>query len=130
MKKIILISSLILALTMPLALAKDIEKYPGNADKNFPKADVYYQKVNRDEYTEYPDSEFVLREKVLYKDINKVFSRVPKQYSAASEVGGGMGYNPERQVYVFFSAKYENKKLNTQHAVFDAETGRLIARAK
>ncbi|MGM0885218.1 MAG: hypothetical protein ACQEXQ_29765 [Bacillota bacterium] len=128
MKKIVIMSFLILAFTMPFAHANELEKYPGNADKNFPTADVYYQKVNRNEYTEYPDAVFKLREKVLFKDINKVFSLVPKQFGASAV--GGNGYNPERQVYVFISAKYVNERPFSQHAVFDAETGRMIAGAK
>jgi hypothetical protein len=78
--------------------------------------------------TEYPDSAFKLQEKVLFKDINKVFSLVPKQFGASSVSGNG--YNSERQVYVFISAKYVNNKPFSQHAVFDAKTGRIIARAK
>ena len=121
-------SFLILAFTTPFAQANELEKYPGNADKIFPSADVFYQKVNRNEYTEYPDAVFKLREKVLFKDIDKVFSLEPKQFGGSAV--GGTGYNPERQVYVFISDKYVNEKPFSQHAVFDAETGRMIARAK
>ncbi|MDQ0896431.1 MULTISPECIES: hypothetical protein [unclassified Paenibacillus] len=130
MKKVIIMSFLILAFTMPFAQANELEKYPSNAEKNFLGADDYYHQVNRSEYTEYPDSVFKLREKVLYKDINKVFSNVPKQFNTTSGVGDGVGYNPKRQVYVFFSAKYVNKKLFSQYAVYDAETGRKISSAK
>jgi len=128
LKKIIIMSFLILVFTTQFAQANELEKYPGNADKSFPTADEFYQKVNRNEYTEYPDTVFKLREKVLFKNIDKVFSLVPKQLGASAV--GGNGYNPERQVYVFFSAKYVNEKPFSQHAVFDAETGRMIAEAK
>ncbi|NIK76376.1 hypothetical protein FHS15_001501 [Paenibacillus castaneae] len=130
MKKVIIMSFLILAFTMPLAQASKFEKYPDNAEKKFLGADEYYQQANRSEYTEYPDSVFKLRENVLYKDINKVFSNVPKQFNTTSGVGDGVGYNQKRQVYIFISAKYVNKKLFSQHAVFDAETGRKISSAK
>jgi hypothetical protein len=121
LKKILILSFLILAFTAPFAQANELEKYPGNADKNFPVGDVYYQKLNRNEYTEHPNAVFNFREKVLFKDINKVLSRVPKQFGASKV--GGIGYNPERQVYVFICAGYEDEKPFSQHAVFDAETG-------
>jgi hypothetical protein len=121
-------SFLIFAFTAPFAQANEHEKYPGNADKNFPTADVYYKGLNRSDYTEYPDAVFKAREKVLFKDINNVLSRLPKQFGK-SEVGGS-GFNPERQVYVFVSACYVNGKPFDQHAVFDAETGRMIASGK
>jgi len=127
MKKLIM-SFLILAFIMPFAQANELEKYPRNADENFPTADIFYQQVNRNEYTEYPNAVFKLREKVLFKNINEALSRIPKQFGASSV--GGTGYNPERQVYVFASAKYINKKPFHQHAVFDAETGRMIFRGK
>ncbi|MDQ0888880.1 hypothetical protein QFZ81_003968 [Paenibacillus sp. V4I9] len=129
MKKITIMSILIFVFIMPLAQADEFEKYPGNADKTFLTADIYYQQVNRNEYTEYPDSVFKIREKILYKDINNVFSLVPKQFGTTTDVSTD-GYNPERQVYVFISARYVNKKSFSQHAVFDAETGRMIAGAK
>lgn len=114
---------------MPLAHADEFEKYPGNADKNFPSADMFYQKVNQNEYTEYPDSVYKIREKILYKDLNNVFSLVPKQFGTTTDINAD-GYNPERQVYVFISAKFVNKKPFHQHAVFDAETGRMISGGK
>ncbi|GMK37034.1 hypothetical protein PCCS19_00870 [Paenibacillus sp. CCS19] len=80
---------------MSFAQASELEKYPGNSDKTFPSANDFYQQINRNEYTEYPDSVFKLRRKVLYKEIDDVLVLAPEQFGKASV--NGIGYNPARQ---------------------------------
>jgi hypothetical protein len=116
----------ILSLNVPLVLASEDEKYPNNENMLFPTADEFYKKIDRHVYSEYPVSVYKLRKKVFYKDLNTVFKSVP---NGASGVGDGVGFSPNRQVYVFVSTGYVDGKLFYQHAVFDAMTNREISRA-
>lgn len=94
---------------------------PHNADKKFKDVNEFYNSLDREQYTEYPNAKLNIREKVFFKDINKVLSQADKY--GRSRVGGE-GYHPKRQVYVFVSVSPEER---SKDAVFDAETGRKIA---
>jgi hypothetical protein len=55
-----------------------------------------------------------------------LFKSVP---NGASGVSDGVGFSPNRQVYVFVSTGYVDGKLFYQHAVIDAETRLKISYA-
>jgi hypothetical protein len=127
LKKLILIVCIVIfSFNAPLTHASENEKYPNNENMLFPTVDEFYNKIDRHVYSEYPEAVFKLRKKVLYKDINTVFKSVP---NGASGVGDGVGFSPNRQVYVFVSTGYVDGKRFHQHAVFDAETRRKISGA-
>jgi hypothetical protein len=127
LKKLILIVCIVIfSLNVPLVQASEDEKYPNNENMHFPTADEFYKKMDRHVYSEYPDAVFKLRKKVFYKDLNTVFKSVP---NGASGVGDGVGFSPNRQVYVFVSTGNVDGRLYYQHAVFDAETRLKISGA-
>jgi hypothetical protein len=127
LKKLILIVCIVIfSLNISLTHASENEKYPNNENKFFPTADEFYKKIDRHVYSEYRDAVFNLRKKVFYKDLNTVFKSVP---NGVSGVGDGVGFSPNRQVYVFVSTGYVDGKLFHQHAVFDAETKLEISKA-
>lgn len=124
---VVILSTLIFLLNTSLVNATEVfEKYPSNAEQKFPTANQFYNEISRDDYTEPSSPVYSLREKTYYKDVNNVFERVPYK---VSNVGNGAGFNPQRQVYIFVSTEYQNGKLYYQHAVFDAETKRMISGA-
>ncbi|WP_062047353.1 hypothetical protein [Bacillus sp. JCM 19034] len=86
-------------------------KYPDNSDKEFMDANAFYETIDKNLYTEYEGAKVNSREKVSYKDINKILSKFD-DYGKARV--GGNGYHPTRQVYVFVT-------------VFDAEKHQPIA---
>jgi hypothetical protein len=107
MRKILIMVNILLTLSVPLAQASgfekypQFEKYPGNANKHFPTVYIFYQKIIRQEYTEYPNAVYTLREKSLFKNVNSIFTHVPKKFRVLDF--GGSGFSPERQVYIFVS---------------------------
>jgi hypothetical protein len=99
-------------------------KYPNNAEKKFKDVNEYYTSLNREQYTEFENAKLNIREKVFFKDINKVMARADKYGSGSVS---GAGYHPKRQVYVFVSVSPGGL---SKHAVFDAETGIKISGAQ
>jgi hypothetical protein len=85
----------------------------GRRDPNF-----YNNKMSRINYTEYQDSVFKLREKVVFKDINKIFCNVPKKLGASTVTGA---VHKGKYMYLFrksklsfldFQSAYTQYKLN------------------
>ncbi|GAB6554234.1 hypothetical protein ACQVSN_08345 [Bacillus mobilis] len=99
-------------------------KYPDNADKTFKDVNKFYNSISQENYIEYQNAKMNIREKVFFKDVNTVLARADKY--GPSRVGGE-GYHPKRQVYVFVSVSFDG---NSKSAVFDAETGRMIAKSE
>ena len=129
MKKIVtLITMLLLAFIIGLSSnpAHAQEKYPDNSYKKFPDVETFYMSLDKSEYTEYENAKMNIREKVFFKDINKVFSRA--DHLAGEARVGGDGYNPKRQVYVFLTVSEDGK--DSKHIVVDAETQKTIAKAE
>ncbi|MDQ0268891.1 hypothetical protein [Cytobacillus purgationiresistens] len=105
--------------------AKPWYKYPDNSEKNFMDVDVFYNSLDKNLYKEYQNAELNIREKVFFKDINKVFEKADKYGSSRTS---GDGFHPQRQVYVFVTVSKDGKHMTT--AVFDAEKQRLISASK
>lgn len=128
-KKIVaLVTMLMLAFSVGLSSnpAYAQEKYPDNSSKKFADVNTFYKSLDKSEYTEYKNAKMNIREKVSFKDINKVFSRAD-QFGCGARVGGD-GYNPKRQVYVFLTVSEDGK--DSKHIVVDAETQKTIAKAE
>lgn len=96
-------------------------KYPDNSGMNFPDVDSFYNSIDKKEYVEFKFAKLNIREKVYFKDINKILSKADKYGVSRS---GGVGYHPKRQVYVFVTVSEDGEKMVT--AIFDAETKRRI----
>lgn len=127
-KKIVtLVTMLMLAFTVGLSSnpAYAQEKYPDNSSKRFVDVNTFYKSLDKSEYTEYKNAKMNIREKVFFKDINKVLSRAD-HLGGQSRVGGD-GYNPKRQVYVFLTVSEDGK--DSKHIVVDAERKVIIAAA-
>jgi len=122
---VLLIATFLCAFSPLYAQDGKDEKYPANAEKKFMSADKFYDSIDRNEYTELPNSIMNVRKLILFKDINKVFAETD-QYGI--DRVSGEGYNPNRQVYVFKSVAKKGDKYIFKHAVFDAETKRPIAK--
>lgn len=125
-KKIVaLVTMLMLAFMIGLSLnpAYAQEKYPDNSSKKFPDVETFYKSVDKNDYTEYKNAKMNIREKVYFKDINKVFSRAD-HFRVGARVGGD-GYNPKRQVYVFLTVSEDGE--HSKHMVVDAELKKIIA---
>ncbi|MCM3180201.1 hypothetical protein [Cytobacillus horneckiae] len=101
------------------------EKYPDNSDKVFPDADTLYKSLDRNFYSEYENAKMNIREKVFYKDINKVYSRADR-YGKNRESGDG--FHPKRQVYVFLTVSEDGKYVKT--LTVDAETKRPLSKSE
>ncbi|MDQ0270113.1 hypothetical protein [Cytobacillus purgationiresistens] len=133
MKKVFFMAFLLIFLTLGVSHsfaeqntdAKPWNKYPDNSEKNFMDVDVFYDSLDKNLYKEYQNAELNIREKVFFKDINKVFEKADKHGS--SRISGD-GYHPQRQVYVFVTVSKDGKHMTT--AVFDAEKQRLISASK
>lgn len=99
-------------------------KYPDNSSMKFMDVDSFYESLDKRKYSEFENAKLNIREKVYFKDINKVLAKAA-QYGKARN--GGEGYHPKRQVYVFVTVSQDGKKMIT--AVFDAETKRFISKS-
>jgi len=126
MKRIVtLITMLLLAFTIGLssnpAYAQD--KYPDNSTKKFSDAESFYSSLDKSEYTEYENAKMNIREKVYFKDINKVLSKA--DHLIGETRVGGDGYHPKRQVYVFLTVSEDGE--HSRHMVVDAELKKIIA---
>lgn len=102
------------------------EKYPDNSTKKFSDVNSFYSSLDRSHYTEYENAKMNIREKVLFKDINKVFSKADRLVGETRV--GGDGYNPKRQVYVFLTVSEDGK--DSKNLVVDAETQKTIAKGE
>lgn len=129
MKKIsnlIILMVTIFALNVQLVLAESKEepwsKYPDNSAETFQDVDTFYDRLDKKWYIEFENAKLNIREKTYFKDSNKVLSKADEYGKSRT---GGVGYHPNRQVYVFVTVSDDGKKLLT--AVFDAETKKLIS---
>lgn len=129
MKKIsnlIIFMVTIFCLNVQLVLAESKEepwsKYPDNSAETFHDVDTFYDFLDKKWYIEFENAKLNIREKTYFKDSNKVLSKADKYGKSRT---GGVGYHPNRQVYVFVTVSGDGKKLLT--AVFDAETKKLIS---
>ncbi|MGE8082023.1 hypothetical protein [Peribacillus loiseleuriae] len=97
-------------------------KYPDNSGMKFEDVDSFYDSLDKNQYIEFESAKLSIREKVNFKDINKVLSKAEKYGKTRSS---GNGYHPKRQVYVFITVSQDGQKMRT--AVFDVETQRPIS---
>lgn len=102
------------------------DKYPDNSDKNFPDAESFYNSLDKNQYDEYKNAKMNIREKVSFKDINKVLSKAD-HFLGKNRVSGE-GFNPKRQVYVFLTVSKDGKYI--KNLIVDAETKRPIIKSE
>lgn len=102
------------------------DKYPDNSDKNFPDAESFYNSLDKNQYDEYKNAKMNIREKVFFKDINKVLSKAD-HFLGKNRVSGE-GFNPKRQVYVFLTVSEDGKYI--KNLIVDAETKRPIVKSE
>lgn len=126
MKKIItmLLFAFIFGLSANPIYAQD--KYPDNLAKNFPDAESFYNSLDKNQYEEYTNAKMNIREKVSFKDINKVLSKAD-HFLGKNRVAGE-GFNPNRQVYVFLTVSEDGKYI--KNLIVDAETKRPIIKSE
>ncbi|MDG4656306.1 hypothetical protein P6P90_03070 [Ectobacillus antri] len=67
-----------------------------------------------------------IREKVFFKDINKVLSKADR-FLGENRISGG-GFHPKRQVYVYLTVSEDGKCI--RNLIVDAETKRPIAKSE
>ncbi|WP_223593728.1 hypothetical protein [Neobacillus bataviensis] len=101
---------------------KPWSKYPDNSGMEFIDVDSFYESLDKKQYVEFENAKLNIREKVSFKDINKVLSKADKYGKSRT---GGEGYHPKRQVYVYITVSQDGKKMKT--AVFDVEKQRPIS---
>jgi hypothetical protein len=78
------------------------------------------------EQDEYKNAKMNIREKVFFKDINKVLSKAD-HFLGKNRVSGE-GFNPKRQVYVFLTVSEDGKYI--KNLIVDAETKRPIVKSE
>lgn len=103
-----------------------LDKYPNNSSNNFPDAESFYNSMDKNEYDEYKNAKMNIREKVFFKDINKVLSKAD-HFIGKNRVSGE-GFHPKRQVYVFLTVSEDGKYI--KNLVVDAETKRPIVKSE
>lgn len=103
-----------------------LDKYPDNSAENFPDAESFYNSLDKNQYDEYKNAKMNIREKVFFKDINKVLSKAD-HFIGENRVSGE-GFHPKRQVYVFLTVSEDGKYI--KNLVVDAETKRPIAKSE
>lgn len=101
---------------------KPWNKYPDNSDQEFLDVNSFYKLIDKNQFEEYKNAKLNIREKVYFKDINKILSKADKYGKVRTD---GDGYHPKRQVYVFVTVSADGKKM--KQAIFDAEKQILIS---
>jgi hypothetical protein len=97
---------------------------------SFQSADDFYKNnVDKKDYEEFIDSNLSFRKLIIVKDLPKVFDEKEwKNYPYAwrkhlkkATIGNTKDFNPEQQVYYFFSLKDDGEKINIKFAIYDAK---------
>ncbi|RUU72320.1 hypothetical protein EOC06_38170 [Mesorhizobium sp. M7A.F.Ca.MR.362.00.0.0] len=96
------------------------------ASEKFADADSFYNSIDQKQYHEYKNAKMNIREKVSFKDINKVLSKADK-FIGENRVSGN-GYDPNRQVYVYLTVSENGKDI--KNIVVDAETKQIIIKSE
>jgi hypothetical protein len=110
------------------AVAQQFE-YPNNKDKSFTNPNEFYEQLKKNEFKEYKNATFSVRQKVSYKEIPNVvmtFEKKTGRYHCQSKEELSSSIHPERQVYFFASFVQTNNKEYWKHTIIDAETKRQI----
>ena len=101
---------------------------------SFQSADDFYKNnVDKKDYEEFSDSKLKVRKLIMVKDLPKVFDENEwrsypyawKKHLKKSIIGNTKGFNPEQQVYYFFSLMEDGEKVNIKFAMYDAEIGKV-----
>ncbi|EFV74822.1 hypothetical protein HMPREF1013_04848 [Bacillus sp. 2_A_57_CT2] len=111
--------------------------YPANNDKEIKdSADQFYRALQTQfHYKEYPNATMSIREKVLFKDIDKFVYKMKDGKLEHSYPGSNIkDFYPapdlNRQVFFLMTVKETEKDFKGQYAVYDAETGNMITAGK
>ena len=133
MKKMITAMILLVVLVMGISTnsiqAKETakeswSKYPDNSSEKF--ASPNYSSIDQKQYTEYKNAKMNIREKVSFKDVNKVLSKADK-FIGENRVSGD-GFHPNRQVYVYLTVSENGKDI--KNIIVDAETKKVLFKSE
>jgi hypothetical protein len=95
--------------------------------------DFYKNKVNKKEYEEFIVSNLKVRRLIMVKDLPKVFEEKEwknypyawKEHLKKAFIGNTKDFNPEQQVYYFFSLKEDGEKIHIKFAIYDAKIEKI-----
>ncbi len=124
-----MVLSLFVALSIP-SVAQQFE-YPDNKNKSFINANQFYEQLKKNEFKEYKNATFSMRQKISYKEVPDVimtFEKKTGSYSCQPQPKENLSasIHPERQVYFFASFVQTKDKEYWKHTIIDAETKRKI----
>jgi hypothetical protein len=104
---------------------------------SFQSADDFYKNnVDKKEYEEFNDSNLKIRKLVMVKDLPKVFDEKEwknypyawKKHLKKTIIGNTKDFNPEQQVYYFFSLNEDGEKIHIKFAMYDAKNEKIRSR--
>lgn len=101
-------------------------KYPDNSSEKFASPNSFYSSIDQKQYTEYKNAKINIREKVSFKDVNKVLSKVD-EFIGENRVSGD-GFHPNRQVYVYLTVSENGKDI--KNIIVDAETKKVLFKSE
>lgn len=129
----------VIVLVFSLTVSHSVLAYSNEFSLNkpsFQSADDFYKNnVDKKDYEEFIDSKLKVRKLMMVKDIPKVFDEKEwknypyawKKHLKKATIGNTTEFNPEQQVYYFFSLKDDGEKIYIKFAMYDAKIEKICS---
>ncbi|MGP4039665.1 hypothetical protein ACTWP4_07160 [Gracilibacillus sp. D59] len=123
------IIALLMFVVLSISTSAQQFEYPANQEKSFVSVNEFYQQTEKDDYMEFKDATYSVRQKISYKETPNAimtFEKKTGRYFGQPKQTLSPSIHPERQVYFLASFVQTKDKEYWKHTIIDAETRRPL----